>query len=123
MPVYAYRREDGTMFEIRQSFNDEALTVDPQTGQRVVRVVQSAGVIFKGSGFYVNDSKSASKQSLTTPAKDGKGESKSGEAGGESASTASGDTSAAASASTSTADAEPKKIKELSPIPQPSAAD
>jgi predicted nucleic acid-binding Zn ribbon protein len=25
-----------------------------------VRVVQAAGIIFKGSGFYVNDSKSAS---------------------------------------------------------------
>lgn len=58
MPVYTYRREDGTTFDVRQSFSDSALTVDPTTGQRVVRVVQAAGVIFKGSGFYVNDSKS-----------------------------------------------------------------
>jgi predicted nucleic acid-binding Zn ribbon protein len=58
MPVYTYRREDGTTFDIRQSFADNALTVDPATGQRVVRVVQPAGIIFKGSGFYVTDSKS-----------------------------------------------------------------
>ncbi len=63
MPMYQYRREDGTTFEIRQSFSDDPLTVDPQTGQRVVRVVQAAGVIFKGSGFYINDSKNASKAS------------------------------------------------------------
>jgi putative FmdB family regulatory protein len=60
MPLYTYRREDGTTFDVRQKFLDEPLTVDPATGQRVVRVVQAAGIIFKGSGFYVNDSKSAS---------------------------------------------------------------
>ncbi len=69
MPMYTYRREDGTTFDFRQNFTDEPLTLDPQTGQRVVRVVQAAGIIFKGAGFYVNDSKSSSKTSLTTPAK------------------------------------------------------
>ncbi len=59
MPVYTYRREDGTTFDIRQTFNDEPLHIDPQTGQKVTRIVQAAGVIFKGSGFYVNDSKGA----------------------------------------------------------------
>jgi predicted nucleic acid-binding Zn ribbon protein len=59
MPVYTYRREDGTTFDIRQTFSDEPLHIDPQTGQRVTRIVQAAGVIFKGSGFYVNDSKGA----------------------------------------------------------------
>ncbi|MBK8020247.1 MAG: hypothetical protein IPK19_02190 [Chloroflexi bacterium] len=67
MPVYTYRREDGTTFDVRQSFSDSPLTVDPQTGQNVVRVVHAAGIIFKGSGFYVNDSKSASKASIATP--------------------------------------------------------
>jgi putative FmdB family regulatory protein len=61
MPVYTYRREDGTTFDVRQKFLDEPLTVDPETGQKVVRVVHAAGIIFKGSGFYVNDSKDASK--------------------------------------------------------------
>jgi predicted nucleic acid-binding Zn ribbon protein len=57
MPEYTYRREDGTMFSVRQKFSDDPLTTDPETGQKVVRVVQPTGVIFKGSGFYVNDSK------------------------------------------------------------------
>lgn len=63
MPVYTYRREDGTTFEIKQKFSDNPLEIDPASGQRVQRVVQAAGVIFKGQGFYVNDSKSASKAS------------------------------------------------------------
>jgi putative FmdB family regulatory protein len=67
MPVYTYRREDGTTFDFRQSFADEPLKTDPQTGQPVVRIVQAAGIIFKGSGFYINDSKGASKSS-TLPA-------------------------------------------------------
>ncbi len=66
MPVYTYRREDGTTFDYRQKFTDEPLASDPSTGQRVVRVVQNAGVIFKGSGFYVNDSKGASKKNLSS---------------------------------------------------------
>jgi len=71
MPMYTYRREDGTTFDLRQKFSDDPLAVDPQTGQKVVRVVQAAGVIFKGSGFYINDSKGASKSNVTTPVKNG----------------------------------------------------
>ena len=64
MPMYTYRREDGTTFDIRQKFTDAPLTVDPETGQSVVRVVHAAGIIFKGSGFYINDSKSKSSTTL-----------------------------------------------------------
>lgn len=64
MPIYTYRRDDGTTFEIRQKFSDEALMVDPETGQSVTRVVHAAGIVFKGSGFYVNDSKGSKKANL-----------------------------------------------------------
>lgn len=60
MPIYTYRREDGTTFDLRQSFLDEPLITCPTTGQTVARVIQPAGIIFKGSGFYVNDSSKAS---------------------------------------------------------------
>jgi putative FmdB family regulatory protein len=59
MPVYTYRREDGTTFDQKQRFADDPLEVCPTTGQKVVRIVQNPGIIFKGSGFYVNDSKGA----------------------------------------------------------------
>lgn len=56
MPTYVYRREDGTTFEIEQRITDPPLTHCPTTGQRVERIITgSAGLIFKGSGFYLTD--------------------------------------------------------------------
>jgi putative FmdB family regulatory protein len=55
MPTYVYRREDGTTFEVVQRISDEPLTLDPDTGQPVQRVISGAGLIFKGSGFYLTD--------------------------------------------------------------------
>lgn len=56
MPTYVYRREDGTTFEVFQRISDEPLTTDPETGQKVERVIGSgAGLIFKGTGFYETD--------------------------------------------------------------------
>lgn len=55
MPTYVYRREDGTTFEVVQRITEDALTVDPETGQRVERVITGAGLIFKGDGFYITD--------------------------------------------------------------------
>lgn len=58
MPTYVYRREDGTKFEIKQSIKDDPLTECPETGQPVTRIISgSAGLIFKGSGFYETDYK------------------------------------------------------------------
>jgi len=55
MPTYVYRREDGTTFELEQRISAPALTEDPETGQRVQRVITGAGLVFKGSGFYLTD--------------------------------------------------------------------
>lgn len=72
MPLYTYRREDGTTFEIRQSFSDAALTQDPASGQKVSRVVHNTGVIFKGSGFYKNDNKNSAKSAAPAASRDSK---------------------------------------------------
>jgi putative FmdB family regulatory protein len=55
MPIYEYRRPDGTTFEIQQSFSDEPLKVDPDTGVPVERVLHAPAVHFKGKGFYNTD--------------------------------------------------------------------
>lgn len=82
MPIYTYRREDGTTFDIRQKFSDDALEVDPKTGQSVTRVIHSAGVIFKGSGFYVTDNRSASNPAAPKAgSEDSNGASKNGSTG------------------------------------------
>ncbi len=51
MPIYEYRRPDGTTFEIMQSFADDALTHDPETGVAVQRVLHAPAVHFKGQGL------------------------------------------------------------------------
>lgn len=56
MPTYVYRRADGTTFEIQQRITEDPLKSCPTTGQPVTRVISgSAGLIFKGSGFYLTD--------------------------------------------------------------------
>lgn len=61
MPVYAYACKDcGHAFDIRQSFSDDALTVCPECGGQLRKKFNSVGVVFKGSGFYLNDSRSDS---------------------------------------------------------------
>ncbi|HNX59642.1 MAG TPA: zinc ribbon domain-containing protein [Spirochaetota bacterium] len=58
MPTYDYKCDscDDT-FEVFQSMNDEPLTTCEKCGGKVRRVFSAAGIIFKGSGFYVNDYK------------------------------------------------------------------
>ncbi len=55
MPIYEYRRPDGTTFEVMQKFTDEALTHDPDTGVPVQRVLTAPAIHFKGSGFHNTD--------------------------------------------------------------------
>jgi putative FmdB family regulatory protein len=71
MPIYEYRRPDGTTFEIRQSFSDEPLTVDPDTGVPVERVLHPPAVHFKGKGFYSTDYGSRKRQRETAAAAEG----------------------------------------------------
>ena len=55
MPIYEYRRPDGTTFEVLQKMTDDALTTDPETGVPVERVFHPVAVHFKGKGFYNTD--------------------------------------------------------------------
>lgn len=52
MPLYVYRREDGSSVEIQQSIHDEALTVCPETGQTMERVLQAFGSAQLPNRFY-----------------------------------------------------------------------
>jgi predicted nucleic acid-binding Zn ribbon protein len=73
MPVYVYRNlTTGATFEVEQRISEAALTADPRTGDPVKRVIQPVGIAFKGSGFYVNDSRG--KRSASAPAKSSEGD-------------------------------------------------
>src|ERR1700744_5146302 len=83
MPIYEYRRPDGTTFELQQSFSEDALTVDPETGVPVERVLHPPAVHFKGKGFYNTDYGTRKRQRETAaaaegPSKDAKSDSSSG---------------------------------------------
>ena len=68
MPIYEYRRPDGTTFEIQQSFSDDALKQDPETGVPVERVFHPPAVHFKGKGFYNTDYGTRKRQRETAAA-------------------------------------------------------
>jgi putative FmdB family regulatory protein len=68
MPIYEYRRPDGTTFEIQQSFSEDALAADPDTGVPVERVLHAPAVHFKGKGFYNTDYGTRNRQRETAAA-------------------------------------------------------
>jgi putative FmdB family regulatory protein len=62
VPTYAYAcRDCGHDFEAVQSFSDDSLTVCPECGGNLRKVFANVGVVFKGSGFYRNDSRGPDK--------------------------------------------------------------
>jgi putative FmdB family regulatory protein len=62
MPVYVYRNlKTGETFEVEQRITESAWTEHPESGDPVKRLVQPVGIAFKGSGFYVTDSRGAPK--------------------------------------------------------------
>ncbi len=79
MPMYEYECGScGRRFEQLQRITEDALTADPDCGGPVRRVIQPVGIIFKGSGFYVTDSrKSSSASSSSSSSSDSKSDSKS----------------------------------------------
>ncbi len=61
MPTYEYQCGTcGNRFEKFQSFSDEPIKICPECGNPVKKVFSPAGIIFKGSGWYINDSKKTS---------------------------------------------------------------
>ncbi len=58
MPTYVYRCDTCTnQFEIVQRFADDPLRACPDCVGQVHRVIHPVGVVFKGSGWYINDSR------------------------------------------------------------------
>ena len=58
MPIYEY--ECGRCrfrFEMRQGFDAEPASICPQCRGKARRIIQAAPVLFKGSGFYITDSR------------------------------------------------------------------
>jgi len=70
MPIYEYEcLTCGTTFEKRQSFSAEPVADCPNGHPKTLRRLSPPAIVFKGSGFYINDSKAASKNGKNGSAK------------------------------------------------------
>ena len=74
MPTYTYQCDScGHGFEAVQRFADDPLSECPECGAAIRRVIQPVGVVFKGSGWYITDSRPKSSgesgDGASTPAK------------------------------------------------------
>jgi len=78
MPNYEYKcGKCGEVFEVRQKFADEPLTVHEKCGGPLERLISAPALQFKGSGWYVTDyakggnspAKTETKSSESSPAK------------------------------------------------------
>ena len=86
MPTYDYQCDTcGHRFEAFQSMRDDALSICPACEQPALRrlITGGAGVIFRGSGFYVNDAKAKASKTDTTSSKDTAQSSTTEKSGGE----------------------------------------
>ena len=58
MPIYEYEcSECHCLFERKQRFEEEPVAICPECQGKARRVIHSVPVIFKGSGFYITDSR------------------------------------------------------------------
>ena len=101
MPTYVYRNlVTNETFEQEQRITEDALTVDPRTGDPVKRLIQPVGIAFKGSGFYVNDSRSSKKSSTKSATGAAEATSSDGASGSETAKPSDSGTASGGSAAT-----------------------
>lgn len=89
MPTYEYRCPEGHSFELFQRMSDPPVAKCPDCGAQAERLLSTgAGLLFKGSGFYITDYRpdSYKKAAESDSASEGKGggEKKGGDASGTS---------------------------------------
>ena len=66
MPTYEYECGDcHCLFERKQRFDEEPVAMCPKCEGKAHRVINSVPIIFKGSGFYVTDSRKGSAPAAT----------------------------------------------------------
>ena len=64
MPLYDYQcQKCKEIAEIRHGFDDAHTDPCPKCGGALVRLFNPAGIVFKGSGFYVTDSRKSEAKS------------------------------------------------------------
>ena len=102
MPTYQYQcTECGEGLEAVQKFTDDALTECPNCKGRLKKVFSAVGIVFKGSGFYRNDSRGSSSSSAHAAKSSSSSSSSSGSSSSDSGSSSSGSSSSSSTSSSS----------------------
>ncbi|HEX8207345.1 MAG TPA: zinc ribbon domain-containing protein [Solirubrobacteraceae bacterium] len=101
MPIYEYRRPDGSTFEVMQKFSDDPLTADPETGVPVERVFRPPAIHFKGKGFHNTDygTRKRNREKSESSSSDGSSSSSESKSSSEKGSESKSDSKPAASSS------------------------
>ena len=69
MPTYEYQCQGcDERLEVFQKFSDKPLKSHPDCGGALQKVFHASGVVFKGSGYYITESRSGSKSSKSDSA-------------------------------------------------------
>src|SRR5688500_17501059 len=107
MPTYQYQcRDCGHGFDQYQKFSDDPLAECPACGGIIRRVIQNVGVVFKGSGWYINDSRKSPKgETSDSPAAAAKADSGTAAAKSEKTAAKSNDSAAGSESKSSAAKA------------------
>jgi putative FmdB family regulatory protein len=81
LPTYGYQCKDCKHeFSVFQSMKDDAISVCPECEGSVKRLLYPVGIVFKGSGWYINDSRKPDpSESTGSSAVDPKSDSKASE--------------------------------------------
>lgn len=99
MPTYTYTcTACNDVIEKRQSFSDPPLTTCEQCGGGLRKIIHPVGIVFKGSGWYINDSRAS------TSSANGPGTSSTSETSSKSSTDSSTSSSSAAATSTSSSE-------------------
>ncbi|MDG4864767.1 zinc ribbon domain-containing protein [Streptomyces sp. T-3] len=106
MPTYQYQcTECGEGLEAVQKFTDDALTECPNCKGRLKKVFSAVGIVFKGSGFYRNDSRGSSSSSTPASTSSPASASKSSSTSSSSSSSASSSSSSSSASSSGSSSA------------------
>jgi len=108
VPTYSYAcTECGDRFDAVQAFSDSALTTCAKCNGRLRKLFGNVGVVFKGSGFYRNDSRDAAKSSAKSSSSSSNGSATSESTSSESTSSSSSEKSSSNGSSSSSTSSAP----------------
>ena len=100
MPTYSYAcTECDNKFDVVQAFSDDALTQCPKCDGRLRKLFGKVGVVFKGSGFYRNDSRESVQSTTNGSAKSSESSSSTSEKSEKKSDAAKSDSSSSSSTS------------------------